>query len=191
MSGFRGGIYARLVIPLVMIAGCAKGPQPEGTDAAASRPQAAVLSVPQHSGARAGNVPVHVGHVEVDGQRYDLKNGDRTIDLPPVRHEVSVSYDRCFHGPTQLMPEGASRAMPTVSGLVAFDAEPGGRYVLGCTAGGVGAMIANAHWVDQQLPNGKRRRVADAKAGSDFPTELLGAEPPLPMRSPGTPIAPR
>jgi hypothetical protein len=68
-------------------------------------------------------------------------------------------------------------------GSVAFDAEPGGRYLLGCTAGGGGAMVANAHWVDQQLPDGKRLRIADSKAGSDFPQELLGTEFPTPTKS--------
>jgi hypothetical protein len=127
----------------------------------------------------------------VSGKRYELNSGNRTIALPPGRHEITVTYERCFHGPTQLLQPGASRSVGSVVGLVAFDAVAGGSYLLGCTAGGGGAMVSNAHWVDQWMPDGRLRRVADAKMGTDFPQELLGAEPPEPTKAPDVPIAPR
>jgi hypothetical protein len=182
-------IVSVAAVASLSLAGCAR--RAAEADGQAPVPEMARLVVPQHTGARAGNEPVHVDFVEVDGVRHDLTHGDHPIQLPPGRHEVAVAYERCFHAPTQLVAPGGSRAVPTVAGRIVFEAEPGGRYVLGCTAGGGGAMITNAHWVERQLPGGKRQRVADGKAGSDFPVELLGTEPPEPMKAPGTPIAPR
>jgi hypothetical protein len=180
-----------LLVVSVALCGCSKRASTPDDGQAAIAVKRASLVVPQHTGARAGNEPVHVAFVDIDGQRYDLKRGDRTIDVLPGRHEVTASYERCFHAPTQLVRPGQNRAFDAVAGWVAFDAEPGARYVLGCTAGGGGAMIANAHWIDQQLPGGKRLRVADTKAGPDFPAELLGIDPPAPGRSSGTSVAPK
>jgi hypothetical protein len=178
-----------LLAAALALAGCAQRGAAPADDRLTSPPPVKLI-VPQHTGARAGNEPIHVAYVTIDGRRYDLKR-TTTLDLPAGKHDVTAGYERCFHAPTQLVAPGANRAVEGVVGRVTFDAEPGETYVLGCTAGGGGAMIGNAHWVERKLADGKRVRVADSKMGSDFPAELLGAEPPEPGKSPGAPVSPR
>ncbi len=184
----RCAVATTLLALTALTGGCRSGTgEPSG-----SRPApTARLHVPHHTGARAGNVPAHVVRVDVDGQRSHAATGNLTIDLPPGPHEVVVSYERCFHGPSQLPAARDNRGLDFLRGQVRFDAEPGANYVLGCHPGGGGAMLANAHWVDQKLAGGRRRRVADTSAGGDFPQELLGPNPPEPMRSPPPPLLPR
>lgn len=145
-----------------------------------STAERATLFIPQHTHARVGVVLAHVAGVEIDGRRLRIR-GDRALPVDAGPHEITIYYEPCHHG---LLPSGKPRrSIATLRPTLRFDARPGGSYVLGCNpGGGMGLIPPNAHWIDEKLPDGTRRRIVDTIGGADFPQELLEPRPPQPAR---------